>query len=150
LGAEVDAIFKILKFQVLGFGSRSQCHFQNSEIPSLFSADFSFDDELTLCSLLKFDESTGKKGVEMTWDRRVQLAFGAAKGIAYLHNEANPPIIHRDIKSNNILLDEKLVAMVADFGLSKLAPAEGSEDPVSMNVKGTLVTLVSSLFHLLI
>jgi serine/threonine protein kinase len=76
----------------------------------------------------------------MTWDRRVQLALGAAKGIAYLHNEANPPIIHRDIKSNNILLDEKLVAMVADFGLSKLAPAEGSEDPVSMNVKGTLVS----------
>ena len=76
----------------------------------------------------------------MTWDRRIELALGAAKGIAYLHNEANPPIIHRDIKSNNILLDEKLVAMVADFGLSKLAPVEGCEDPASMNVKGTLVS----------
>ena len=76
----------------------------------------------------------------MDWERRLQLALGSARGIAYLHSEANPPIIHRDIKSNNILLDEKLVAKVADFGLSKLAPVdEDGGAPISTQVKGTLV-----------
>ena len=75
----------------------------------------------------------------MDWERRLQLALGSARGIAYLHSEANPPIIHRDIKSNNILLDEKLVAKVADFGLSKLAPVDEGGAPISTQVKGTLV-----------
>jgi serine/threonine protein kinase len=59
----------------------------------------------------------------------------------YLHNEANPPIFHRDIKATNILLDDKFNARVADFGLSKLAPLpdmEGSAPGhVSTVVKGT-------------
>ena len=76
----------------------------------------------------------------MDWERRLQLALGSARGIAYLHSEANPPIIHRDIKSNNILLDEKLVAKVADFGLSKLAPVDEGGPPISTQVKGTLVS----------
>ncbi|XP_031497054.1 probable LRR receptor-like serine/threonine-protein kinase At1g06840 [Nymphaea colorata] len=72
---------------------------------------------------------------------RLRIALGAARGIQYLHNEANPPIFHRDIKASNILLDSKFIAKVADFGLSKLAPVpevEGSEPGhVSTVVKGT-------------
>ena len=76
----------------------------------------------------------------MDWNRRIELALGAAKGIAYLHTEAHPPIIHTDIKSSNILLDEHLTAMVADFGLSK--PTVQGDEIISIdhtNIKGTMV-----------
>lgn len=67
--------------------------------------------------------------------------MGTAKGIQYLHNEADPPIFHRDIKAHNILLDQKLNAKVADFGLSKLAPTPemsgSTPEGVSTNVRGT-------------
>ncbi|XP_068488361.1 probable LRR receptor-like serine/threonine-protein kinase At1g06840 [Phaseolus vulgaris] len=66
----------------------------------------------------------------------LKIALGAAKGILYLHTEANPPIFHRDIKASNILLDSEFTAKVADFGLSLLAP-EGSGTKLSTVVKGT-------------
>ncbi|GAV71045.1 Pkinase_Tyr domain-containing protein [Cephalotus follicularis] len=57
----------------------------------------------------------------MDWATRVKVAAGAARGIAYLHEDCHPRIIHRDIKSSNILLDNNFEAKVADFGLAKLA-----------------------------
>ncbi|EFJ36446.1 hypothetical protein SELMODRAFT_78967, partial [Selaginella moellendorffii] len=75
----------------------------------------------------------------LSWRKRLEIAVGSAKGISYLHELANPPIIHRDIKSSNILLDEKFVAKVADFGLSKLVPQTDGKGHVSTQVKGTLV-----------
>ncbi|XP_039131706.1 probable LRR receptor-like serine/threonine-protein kinase At1g06840 isoform X2 [Dioscorea cayenensis subsp. rotundata] len=84
--------------------------------------------------------SAGSKAA-MNFSRRLQIAAGSARGILYLHTEANPPIFHRDIKTSNILLDSKFAAKVADFGLSKLAPipdAEGTApDDVLTAVKGT-------------
>ncbi|MBA0828228.1 hypothetical protein Goarm_012933, partial [Gossypium armourianum] len=72
---------------------------------------------------------------------RLRIALGSAKGILYLHTEAHPPVFHRDIKASNILLDSKLNAKVADFGLSRLAPALEDEgavpDHVSTVVRGT-------------
>ncbi|KAJ6831708.1 putative LRR receptor-like serine/threonine-protein kinase [Iris pallida] len=72
---------------------------------------------------------------------RLRIAMETARGILYLHTEADPPIIHRDIKTSNILLDSKFVAKVADFGLSRLAPVPDVEgivpDHVSTVVKGT-------------
>ncbi|KAF3443935.1 hypothetical protein FNV43_RR13625 [Rhamnella rubrinervis] len=57
----------------------------------------------------------------MDWATRVKVAAGAARGIAYLHEDCHPRIIHRDIKSSNILLDNNFDARVSDFGLAKLA-----------------------------
>ena len=70
---------------------------------------------------------------------RLQIALGSARGLAYLHELADPPIIHRDIKSTNILLDENFNAKVADFGLSELI-SDTQEGHVSTQVKGTPVS----------
>jgi len=75
----------------------------------------------------------------LDWAKRLEVAIGAAQGLAYLHELANPPIIHRDIKSTNILLDDHLNARVADFGLSKLL-GEGERGHVTTQVKGTMVS----------
>ncbi|KAG2596166.1 hypothetical protein PVAP13_5KG144900 [Panicum virgatum] len=57
----------------------------------------------------------------LEWPARVKIAAGSARGIAYLHEDCHPRIIHRDIKSSNILLDNNFEAQVADFGLARLA-----------------------------
>lgn len=81
----------------------------------------------------------GKSGLLLDWNRRLRIALDAAKGLSYLHELADPPIIHRDVKSTNILLDNNLNAKVADFGLSKLMGDTG-KGYVTTQVKGTLVS----------
>uniref|UniRef100_A0A3N7EVB0 non-specific serine/threonine protein kinase n=1 Tax=Populus trichocarpa TaxID=3694 RepID=A0A3N7EVB0_POPTR len=82
------------------------------------------------------DSLSGLSGIWLDWRRRLKVALGAARGLAYLHELVKPRIIHRDVKSANILLDESLNAKVADFGLSK--PMDNSELILATTqVKGT-------------
>ncbi|KAG9131337.1 hypothetical protein Leryth_006188 [Lithospermum erythrorhizon] len=72
----------------------------------------------------------------LDWDRRMNIAIGSAEGIVYLHNQATPHVIHRDIKASNVLLDSDFQARVADFGFAKFIPDGATH--VTTRVKGTL------------
>ncbi|KAL3749832.1 hypothetical protein ACJRO7_010885 [Eucalyptus globulus] len=72
----------------------------------------------------------------LDWLTRMKIGFGAAQGLEYLHDKANPPVIFRDLKSSNILLDEAFNPKLSDFGLAKLGPA-GDKMHVSSRVMGT-------------
>ncbi|KAF5941724.1 hypothetical protein HYC85_019366 [Camellia sinensis] len=72
----------------------------------------------------------------LDWNTRMKIAAGAAKGLEYLHDKANPPVIYRDLKSSNILLGERYLPKLSDFGLAKLGPV-GDKTHVSTRVMGT-------------
>ncbi|CDP03082.1 unnamed protein product [Coffea canephora] len=73
--------------------------------------------------------------VSLPWSARMKIALGAAKGLAFLH-EAEKPVIYRDFKASNILLDSDYTAKLSDFGLAKDGP-EGDDTHVSTRVMGT-------------
>ncbi|KAD2393235.1 hypothetical protein E3N88_40212 [Mikania micrantha] len=72
----------------------------------------------------------------LDWHTRLKVAVGAARGLEYLHCKANPPVIYRDLKSSNILLDNDFKPKLSDFGLAKLGPV-GDNTHVSTRVMGT-------------
>ncbi|XP_071740856.1 probable protein kinase At2g41970 [Rutidosis leptorrhynchoides] len=84
----------------------------------------------------------GKKGVEgaapgplLTWPQRAKIAYGAARGLEYLHDKIQPPIIHRDIRSSNVLLFDDFQSKIADFNLSN--PSDTAAHLHSTRVLGT-------------
>ncbi|XP_047963085.1 serine/threonine-protein kinase PBL34-like [Salvia hispanica] len=77
-----------------------------------------------------------RRSLPLPWPIRMKIALGAAKGLAFLHEEAERPVIYRDFKTSNILLDAEYNAKLSDFGLAKDAPDEGKTH-VSTRVMGT-------------
>ncbi|KAG7629804.1 Protein kinase-like domain superfamily [Arabidopsis suecica] len=74
----------------------------------------------------------------MDWTTRMQIAYAAAQGLDYLHDKANPPVIYRDLKASNILLDDDFSPKLSDFGLHKLGPGTGDKMmALSSRVMGT-------------
>lgn len=92
-------------------------------------------DYLAMGSLDDVLHEQSKGGEKLNWSARLKIAVGSARGLAYLHHDCCPTVIHRDIKSSNILLDEKMEPHVSDFGLAKLLKDE--EAHVTTIVAGT-------------
>lgn len=89
-----------------------------------------YEYEIDVCTDLDADQEP------LDWNTRMSIAFGAAKGLEYLHTEADPPVIYRDLKSANILLDDGFHPKLSDFGLAKFGPT-GDKSYVSTRVMGT-------------
>ncbi|GAB4852458.1 Receptor-like protein kinase 7 [Ancistrocladus abbreviatus] len=91
-----------------------------------YMANGSLWDRLHSCNMLRLD-----------WQTRYEIAVGAAKGLEYLHHGCEKPVIHRDVKSSNILLDEFLKPRIADFGLAKIVQDTGGRHSTNV-IPGTL------------
>lgn len=92
---------------------------------------FWIDPSLVFFPCLGADKAKGK----LNWDVRMKIALGAARGLAYLHEDSNPHVIHRDFKASNILLEEDFTPKVTDFGLAR--EASNATQPISTRVMGT-------------
>ncbi|GMJ09978.1 cold-responsive protein kinase 1 [Hibiscus trionum] len=79
---------------------------------------------------------SGHSNIQFSWKIRSKICIGIARGLAFLHEEVKPYIVHRDIKASNILLDRDLTPKISDFGLAKLIPANMTH--VSTRVAGTI------------
>ncbi|XP_072980587.1 calmodulin-binding receptor-like cytoplasmic kinase 3 isoform X1 [Typha angustifolia] len=83
------------------------------------------------------DHLDGQRGRILDFSQRLGIAIDVAHGLTYLHLYAEKPIIHRDVKSSNILLTESFRAKVADFGFARTGPMEADQTHIETNVKGT-------------
>lgn len=90
-----------------------------------------------------------KEIAPLDWCARIKIALGSARGLAYLHEDSSPRVIHRDFKSSNILLEHDFTPKVSDFGLAKSALDEGNKH-ISTHVMGTFGYVLFHIIHIYI
>lgn len=93
----------------------------------------------TKFSFVSFSSPIGKGGTKtllLDWSTRRNICIGIARGLAYLHEDSMVKIVHRDIKTSNVLLDKDLNAKISDFGLAKLN--EDDKTHISTRIAGTM------------
>lgn len=143
LGLSSDRVFE-RELEILGsFKHRNLVNLRgycNSPTAKLLIYDY-----LPCGNLEEFLHDREPEEVLLNWVARMKIAIGAARGLAYLHHDCSPRIIHRDIKSSNILLDDNLDPHVSDFGLAKLLEDKASH--VTTIVAGTFGYLAPEYMH---
>ncbi|KAL1151173.1 hypothetical protein V6Z11_A09G023200 [Gossypium hirsutum] len=82
--------------------------------------------------------SIDEEAMELDWTKRVNIVKGVAHALSYMHHDCTPPIVHRDISSNNILLNSELEAFIADFGTARLLDPDSSNRTVIVGTFGVL------------
>ncbi|GKC17886.1 MDIS1-interacting receptor like kinase 2-like protein [Tanacetum coccineum] len=119
--------------KLYGFGLHNKCNFLVYEYMEKGSQ---------FCAL-----SNDELAVKMDWMKRVNIIKDVAHALAYMHHDCNPPIVHRDISSNNILLNSEMEGFVADFGAARLLDPDSSNQTV---VAGTLGYIAPELAYSMI
>jgi serine/threonine protein kinase len=92
--------------------------------------------------------SSGDTVTALDWGAWYRIALGAAEGLRYLHADCKPRVVHRDIKSNNSLLDEEMEAHVGDFGLAKLIDFSNNSKTTSHQPPGMKLVFCNFPFRI--
>lgn len=127
IGYCADGEQRLLVHEYMPFGSLEDHLFGTCYISTLLPLYIYINSCIFLIMLKQYNNSGEKKTLD--WITRMKIASGAAQGLEYLHEKANPPVIYRDLKSSNILLDEEFNPKLTDFGLAKLAGNKMEQAP---------------------
>ncbi|KAG0487018.1 hypothetical protein HPP92_009113 [Vanilla planifolia] len=130
---------RVVAVKKLGFGSRQGVReftneasllsrVQHKNVVNLYGCCARANDKLLVYEYVSnesldkilFSRQTKREGTVLDWKKRFEVILGVARGLQYLHEDAHTPIIHRDIKASNILLDERWCPKIADFGMARL------------------------------